>query len=84
MSVATLARNADADGPMHYISHSSLNKSAALAREHVAEEIGDDVILMMDEQGRVIGVERLNYQSKEERRLAIMGLSNRTPARRLS
>lgn len=36
-------------------------------REHVAEEIDDDMILMKDEQGRVIGFERLNYQTKEER-----------------
>ena len=35
-------------------------------QEHVCEEIEDDVVLMKDEQGRVIGFERLNYQSKEQ------------------
>ena len=35
-------------------------------REHVCEEIDDDVVLMKDEGGRVIGFERLNYLSKEE------------------
>lgn len=35
-------------------------------REHVCEEIDDDVVLMKDEGGRVIGFERLNYRSKEE------------------
>jgi uncharacterized protein YuzE len=35
-------------------------------QEHVCEEIDDDVILMKNEQGRVIGFERLNYQSKEQ------------------
>jgi hypothetical protein len=35
--------------------------------EHVCEEIGDDVILMKDRQGRVIGLERLNYLSREQR-----------------
>jgi len=36
------------------------------AREHVCEEIGDDVILMKDRRGRVIGFERLNYLSKRQ------------------
>ena len=35
-------------------------------QEHVCEEIDDDVVLMKDEQGRVIGFERLNHQSKEQ------------------
>jgi uncharacterized protein YuzE len=35
-------------------------------QEHVCEEIEDDVVLMKDEQGRVIGFERLNYQTKEQ------------------
>ncbi len=35
-------------------------------REHVCEEIDDDVVLMKDEKGRVIGFERLNYLSKEQ------------------
>ena len=29
--------------------------------EYVCEETGDEVILMKDRQGRVIGFERLNY-----------------------
>ena len=35
-------------------------------QEHVCEEIEDDVVLMKDGEGRVIGFERLNYQSKQE------------------
>ena len=34
--------------------------------EHICEEIGDDVVLMKHAQGRVIGFERLNYQSPEQ------------------
>ena len=33
-------------------------------KEHVCEEIGDDVVLMKDRRGRVIGFERLNYLTK--------------------
>lgn len=33
-------------------------------KEHVCEEIGDDVVLMKDRRGRVIGFERLNYRTK--------------------
>jgi uncharacterized protein YuzE len=32
-------------------------------KESICEEIGDDVILIKDNQGRVIGFERLNYLS---------------------
>lgn len=35
-------------------------------QEYVCEEVDDDVVLMKDEQGRVIGFERLNFQSKEQ------------------
>ena len=35
-------------------------------QECVCEEIDDDVVLMKDQRGRVIGFERLNYLSKEE------------------
>jgi hypothetical protein len=31
--------------------------------EHICEEIDDDTILMKDQRGHVIGLERLNYQS---------------------
>jgi uncharacterized protein YuzE len=36
-------------------------------KEHVCEEIDDDVVLMKDREGRVIGMERLNYLSKRQR-----------------
>jgi len=36
------------------------------AKETVCEEIGDDVILMKDRRGRVIGLERLNYLSRKQ------------------
>jgi hypothetical protein len=35
-------------------------------KEHVCEEIADDVILMKDREGRVIGLERLNYLSRDQ------------------
>jgi uncharacterized protein YuzE len=35
-------------------------------REHVCEEIDDDVILMKNRQGRVIGFERLNYLNRKQ------------------
>lgn len=31
------------------------------AREHICEEAGDDVVVMKDRQGQVIGLERLNF-----------------------
>lgn len=34
-------------------------------REHVCEETGDEVILMKDESGRVIGFEKLNFASTD-------------------
>ncbi|MFM9960152.1 MAG: DUF2283 domain-containing protein [Planctomycetaceae bacterium] len=33
-------------------------------KESVCEEVGDDVVLMKDRRGRVIGFERLNYLTK--------------------
>ena len=33
-------------------------------KESVCEEVGDDVVLMKDRRGRVIGFERLNYMTK--------------------
>jgi uncharacterized protein YuzE len=36
-------------------------------KEHICEEIDDDMVLMKDESGRVIGFERLNYLSREQR-----------------
>jgi uncharacterized protein YuzE len=35
-------------------------------QEYVCEEIGDDVILMKDRKGRVIGLERLNYLTRQQ------------------
>jgi hypothetical protein len=35
-------------------------------KEYVCEEIADDVILMKDREGRVIGFERLNYLSRKQ------------------
>ena len=34
------------------------------AKETVCEEVGDDVVVMKDRRGRVIGFERLNYLTK--------------------
>jgi hypothetical protein len=35
-------------------------------KESICEEIADDVVLIKDEQGRVIGFERLNYLSPDQ------------------
>jgi uncharacterized protein YuzE len=34
-------------------------------KETACEEVGDDVVLMKDRRGRVIGFERLNYLSRK-------------------
>jgi uncharacterized protein YuzE len=34
-------------------------------REHVCEETGDEVVLMKDRLGRVIGFEKLNFTSAD-------------------
>jgi hypothetical protein len=36
-------------------------------KEHVCEESDDDVVLIKDRKGRVIGFERLNYLSRRQR-----------------
>ncbi len=36
------------------------------SKEHICEEIDDDVVLMKDRRGRVIGFERLNYLTKKQ------------------
>ena len=36
-------------------------------KEHVCEEIDDDIVLVKDRRGRVIGFERLNYLSRQQR-----------------
>jgi len=40
-------------------------------REHVCEETGDEVVLMKDSTGRVIGFEKLNFSIPETDRLRI-------------
>lgn len=35
------------------------------SREHVCEETGDEVVLMKDSSGRVIGFEKLNFSIAE-------------------
>ncbi len=35
-------------------------------KEYVCEEIADDVVLMKDHRGRVLGFERLNYLSRKQ------------------
>jgi uncharacterized protein YuzE len=35
-------------------------------KEHLCEEIDDDVVLVKDRRGRVIGFERLNYRTRRE------------------
>jgi len=36
-------------------------------KESACEEVNDDVVLMKDKRGRVIGFERLNYLSRKQR-----------------
>ena len=38
------------------------------AKEHVCEEADDDMVLVKDRKGRVIGFERLNFLSPRQRR----------------
>ena len=35
-------------------------------KEVICEEVNDDVVLMKDKRGRVIGFERLNYLSRKQ------------------
>ena len=39
--------------------------------EYVAEETGDEVILMKDQQGRVIGFEKLNFSAVKPKHLQV-------------
>jgi len=39
--------------------------------EYVAEETGDEVVLMKDKQGNVIGFEKLNYNLPKPSRLNV-------------
>ena len=36
-------------------------------KEAICEEVNDDVVLMKDKRGRVIGFERLNYLTAKQR-----------------
>jgi uncharacterized protein YuzE len=40
-------------------------------KEHVCEESDDDVVLVKDREGRVIGFERLNYLSAQQREAGV-------------
>jgi hypothetical protein len=40
-------------------------------REYVAEETGDEVILMKDRDGRVIGLEKLNFTAAASEQVRI-------------
>ena len=44
-------------------------------KEHVAEETGDEVILIKDQNGHVIGFERLNYEMVSEEALQVETLT---------
>jgi uncharacterized protein YuzE len=39
--------------------------------EYICEETGDEVILMKDQQGRVIGFEKLNFSVSEPEQLRV-------------
>ena len=45
------------------------------SQEHVAEEMGDEVILIKDREGHVIGFERLNFSIPAEEQLAVDALA---------
>lgn len=49
------------------LSRDALCLIAAKDREHVCEESDDDVILVKDRRGRVIGFERLNLLTAKQR-----------------
>ena len=40
-------------------------------QEHICEETGDEVILMKDSSGRVIGFEKLNFSIPDNDRLRV-------------
>jgi len=39
--------------------------------EHVSEETGDEIILMKDKAGKVIGFEKLNFSTDKLKRLQV-------------
>jgi hypothetical protein len=40
-------------------------------KEYVCEETGEEVVLMKDEQGRVIGFEKLNFSLERDAKLQV-------------
>jgi uncharacterized protein YuzE len=44
-------------------------------KEYVSEETGDEVILIKDRDGRVIGFERLNYEMASEEAIQVEALT---------
>jgi len=44
-------------------------------KEYVSEETGDEVILIKDHDGRVIGFERLNYEMASEEAFQVEALT---------
>jgi uncharacterized protein YuzE len=40
-------------------------------KEHISEETGEEVILMKDKEGRVIGFEKLNFSVTETEQLQV-------------
>ena len=40
-------------------------------QEHICEETGEEVVLMKDKQGRVIGFEKLNFSRPAEKHLQV-------------
>ena len=41
------------------------------AKEHICEETDDDMVLVKDRQGRVIGFERLNYLTAKQQQKGV-------------
>ncbi len=44
-------------------------------KEFISEETGDEVIIIKDQAGRVIGFERLNYEALSEEALTVETLA---------
>ena len=40
-------------------------------KESVCEEVGDDMVLVKDRRGRVIGFERLNYLTRKQQQQGV-------------
>lgn len=45
------------------------------ANEHIAEEIGEEVVLIKNREGRVIGFERLNYTVPADELLSVYSVA---------